>query len=121
MLDAGELDEGETQNLETREDDEARPEADVESDGELIDEPEEEPQPTTKKRIPKEPMVLVREEGKSLLPFSRVQKIIKADKVRRIDRRIVRQLTKNLGNPNNRKRCDILDLTRDRGVHQAPL
>jgi len=34
-----------------------------------------------KKRERKEPVVLVREVGKSLLPFARVQKIIKADKV----------------------------------------
>ncbi|RDB17967.1 putative transcription factor C16C4.22 [Hypsizygus marmoreus] len=37
-------------------------------------------QPTKKKRTRKEPVVLAREPGKSLLPFSRVQKIIKADK-----------------------------------------
>lgn len=34
-----------------------------------------------RKRERKEPVALVREDGKSLLPFSRVQKIIKADKV----------------------------------------
>jgi hypothetical protein len=38
-------------------------------------------QPEKKKRERKEPIVLVREIGKSLLPFARVQKIIKADKV----------------------------------------
>ena len=38
--------------------------------------------PTKKRRIRKEPVVWTREPGKSLLPFSRVQKIIKADKVR---------------------------------------
>jgi hypothetical protein len=38
-------------------------------------------QPEKKKREKKEPVVLVRESGKSLLPFARVQKIIKADKV----------------------------------------
>jgi hypothetical protein len=47
--------------------------------------PEEEPKgdepPTKKRRTRKEPSVLTRELGKSLLPFSRVQKIIKADKV----------------------------------------
>jgi len=37
-----------------------------------------------KKREKREPVVLVKEPGKSLLPFSRVQKIIKADKVRHI-------------------------------------
>ena len=37
--------------------------------------------PTKKRRIRKEPSVLTREPGKSLLPFSKVQKIIKADKV----------------------------------------
>lgn len=36
----------------------------------------------TKKRKDKEPAQRERELGKSLLPFSRVQKIIKADKVR---------------------------------------
>lgn len=34
-----------------------------------------------KRRTHKEPIILTREPGKSLLPFSRVQKIIKADKV----------------------------------------
>ncbi|KAJ3485435.1 hypothetical protein NLI96_g4958 [Meripilus lineatus] len=34
----------------------------------------------TKKRVAKEPPQLTREPGKSLLPFSRVQKILKADK-----------------------------------------
>ncbi|KAG5639200.1 hypothetical protein H0H81_005679 [Sphagnurus paluster] len=38
------------------------------------------PQPAKKNRVRKEPVVLEREPGKSLLPFSRVQKIIKADK-----------------------------------------
>jgi histone H3/H4 len=37
--------------------------------------------PSKKRRIRKEPTILTREPGKSLLPFSRVQKIIKADKV----------------------------------------
>ncbi len=37
--------------------------------------------PAKKRRIRKEPGILTRESGKSLLPFSRVQKIIKADKV----------------------------------------
>lgn len=36
--------------------------------------------PTKKKREKKDPVPLVREGGKSLLPFARVQKIIKADK-----------------------------------------
>ncbi|KAF8630911.1 hypothetical protein AX17_005269 [Amanita inopinata Kibby_2008] len=36
--------------------------------------------PSKKRKIRKEPIVLTREPGKSLLPFSRVQKIIKADK-----------------------------------------
>lgn len=35
-----------------------------------------------RKRERKEPVLLTREEGKSLLPISRVQKIIKADRVR---------------------------------------
>jgi hypothetical protein len=38
-------------------------------------------QQPAKKRERKEPLILVREVGKSLLPFARVQKIIKADKV----------------------------------------
>lgn len=46
------------------------------SDNELESE-----QPEKKKRVRKEPVALVREAGKSLLPFSKVQKIIKADKV----------------------------------------
>lgn len=35
----------------------------------------------TKKREKREPVVFIREPGKTLLPFARVQKIIKADKV----------------------------------------
>jgi hypothetical protein len=34
-----------------------------------------------KSNTKKEPVILVREPGRSLLPFARVQKIIKADKV----------------------------------------
>lgn len=41
-------------------------------------------QPPLKRRERKEPTTLERESGKSLLPFSRVQKIIKADKVRNL-------------------------------------
>lgn len=37
-----------------------------------------------KKREKKETVELVREPGKSLLPFARVQKIIKADRVRHV-------------------------------------
>ncbi|KAF8635851.1 hypothetical protein AX15_000043 [Amanita polypyramis BW_CC] len=36
--------------------------------------------PAKKRRVCKEPVVVTRDPGKSLLPFSRVQKIIKADK-----------------------------------------
>ncbi|KAG6907852.1 hypothetical protein DXG01_007116 [Tephrocybe rancida] len=45
-------------------------------------ETEDAPQPEKKKRTytRREPVTVVREPGKSLLPFSRVQKIIKADK-----------------------------------------
>lgn len=35
-----------------------------------------------KKREKREPVVLIREPGKTILPFARVQKIIKADKVK---------------------------------------
>ncbi|KAG6903291.1 hypothetical protein C0995_000186 [Termitomyces sp. Mi166 len=47
-----------------------------------IDQERDEDVPQPKKRAPvqKDPLPLVREAGKSLLPFSRVQKIIKADK-----------------------------------------
>ncbi|KAK2459648.1 hypothetical protein APHAL10511_008293 [Amanita phalloides] len=40
----------------------------------------EEGPPAKKRRIRKEPVATVREPGRSLLPFARVQKIIKADK-----------------------------------------
>lgn len=65
----------------------------LENEAELVDDiPEEEPQvnadvnedsqgPVKKKREKKEAVPFVRDSGKSLLPFSRVQKIIKADKV----------------------------------------
>lgn len=43
--------------------------------------PEEEEQQPKKKRERKEVVDVVREPGKSLFPISRVQKIIKADKV----------------------------------------
>lgn len=46
--------------------------------GRVSDEKVQQPK---KKRERKDPVVLMREAGKSLLPFARVQKIIKADKV----------------------------------------
>ncbi|KAF8073667.1 hypothetical protein FPV67DRAFT_760259 [Lyophyllum atratum] len=72
----GELNEEETQDIESQEKDreESRAEQTVEPVG------ENGPHTSKKTRIRKEPVTLVREAGKSLLPFSRVQKIIKADK-----------------------------------------
>ena len=49
----------------------------VEPAEELSDQP-----PKTKTKKPKAPETLTREAGKSLLPHARVQKILKADKVR---------------------------------------
>lgn len=76
------------------EDMEAEAEADEEG-GDEEDEEDENPQgedqpgaesaesaPPKTKRTKKESVALDREPGKSFLPFSRVQKIIKADKVR---------------------------------------
>lgn len=55
---------------------------DIEEENEAASEDEAQPMAGAKrKREKKEPIVLVRDEGKSLLPFARVQKIIKADKV----------------------------------------
>jgi hypothetical protein len=66
----------------------------------------------TKKLKDKEPAHRERELGKSLLPFSRVQKIIKADKVR-FKRTIINGYTvssSTLGTSNNCTRRDVLDL-----------
>lgn len=70
--------ENETQEQDTQalSEDEIIAEAEVPEEEQKGDEP-----PTKKRRIRKEPSVLTREPGKSLLPFSKVQKIIKADKV----------------------------------------
>lgn len=93
---------GSTQEVEVNEaeDDEVRDERqeeggeiEGEEDGEVEDEedeagnpldedqPTEDAAPSKEKRERKETVPLKREPGKSLLPFSRVQKIIKADKV----------------------------------------
>ncbi|KAH8818896.1 hypothetical protein DL96DRAFT_1471061 [Flagelloscypha sp. PMI_526] len=56
--------------LQTQPVDASQPEASASTD----------PPPKKKKREKKEPVELVHEPGKSILPFSRVQKIIKADK-----------------------------------------
>lgn len=70
--------ENETQEQDTQalSEDENIAEAAVPEEEQKGDEP-----PTKKRRIRKEPSVVTRESGKSLLPFSKVQKIIKADKV----------------------------------------
>jgi histone H3/H4 len=69
-------------------DDEARdePQEEEEAEGENEDEvedevEEDEGQPSEKKRSRNLPKPFTRELGKSVLPFARVQKIIKADKV----------------------------------------
>lgn len=73
----------------------------------------------TKKRKEKEPQH-EREPGKSILPFSRVQKIIKADKVA-VNVILPRWRIASCsisGTSNSRARRDFLDLTCHRGVHQ---
>jgi len=57
--------------------------------------------PQQKRKKPEKKEVLVREPGKTLFPMSRVQKIIKADKV------------------NYCKGCNFLDINSDRGNDKA--
>lgn len=60
-----------------------------------------------------------REAGKSILPFSRVQKIIKVDKVRINGHRFGEtQQRVGVGSSNGCTRRDYPDLTRYGGVHQ---
>lgn len=73
-----EVEEGEDQVTEEQ----GEVDQDIEEENEVASEDEAQPIAGAKrKRERKEPIVLVRDEGKSLLPFARVQKIIKADKV----------------------------------------
>ncbi|KAF5382722.1 hypothetical protein D9615_002833 [Tricholomella constricta] len=64
----------ETESQQHKEQEDSREVQAAESDGEGG------AQSAKARRVRKEPVALVREAGKSLLPFSRVQKIIKADK-----------------------------------------
>ena len=70
-----------------------------------------------RKRKKPEKEVLVREPGKTLFPMSRVQKIIKADKVyRNSSFHTYGRLTYIiLGNSNYCKGCNFLDFNSDRG------
>lgn len=74
-------DQEETQ-LETQQS-EAQGDDKIDDTSDLVELEDAEPaaQPEQKERQRKEPVDLVREQGRSLLPFARVQKIIKADKV----------------------------------------
>ena len=73
---------------------------------------EEKVQQPKKKRERKDPVVLVREAGKSLLPFARVQKIIKADKVCTTGASSINVILKEAGYTNGCQRCDIFDFNR---------
>jgi hypothetical protein len=77
------------------------------------------PPPLKRKKTEKE--VLVREPGKTLFPMSRVQKIIKADKVyRHASFHTYNRLTCIiLGNTNHCKGCNFLDINSDRGNDKA--
>jgi alpha-D-ribose 1-methylphosphonate 5-triphosphate synthase subunit PhnI len=83
--------------------------------------PLEKEAPVKKKGEKKRPVEFIREPGKSLLPISRVQKIIKADKafllclssVTLIDHR-------STGNTHYREGCDLFDIHSNGGIHQTP-
>ena len=79
--------------------------------------------PPRKRKKPEKKEVVMREPGKTLFPMSRVQKIIKADKVNRnvffytYDR--LTYIT--LGNTNYCKGCNFLNFNSDRGNDKATL
>ena len=79
--------------------------------------------PPPKQRSKKDPaseIAAVREEGKSLLPFSRVQKIIKADKVSLVLFNS-QGLTFATGYTNNGTRSHASHFTCDRRIHQTAM
>jgi hypothetical protein len=85
---------------------------------------------TTKKRGKKEgPVLREREPGKSVLPFSRVQRIIKADKACLCHHNLFATQTSNWetwyylpsGPSDSCQRRDIFDIARDRRIHQEAL
>lgn len=77
--------------------------------------------PPRKRKKPEKKEALVREPGKTLFPMSKVQKIIKADKVyRNASFHTYDRLTYIiLGNTNYCKRCNLLDFNSDRGNDKA--
>jgi DNA polymerase epsilon subunit 4 len=82
-------------------------------------EPNGDEPPTKKRRIRKEPGILTRESGKSLLPFSRVQKIIKADKVFSCSKCplcFLVDVRALVGDPYRGKGCDVLNIACDGGI-----
>ena len=101
----------ETQYVETQE---------LES-GNLQDEEEEVVAAPQKRRKPEKRDVVMREPGKTLFPMSRVQKIIKADKVyRNVSFYTYDRLTYIiLGNTNYCKGCNFLDFNSNRGNDKA--
>ena len=74
-----------------------------------------------KRKKPEKKEDTMREPGRTLLPMSRVQKIIKADKVyRNASFYTCDRLTYiMLGNTNYRKGCNLLDFNSDRGNDKA--
>ena len=79
--------------------------------------------PPRKRKKPEKKEVLVREPGKTLFPMSRVQKIIKADKVyRNASFHTYDRLTYIItGNTNYCKGCNFLDFNCDRRNDKAAL
>lgn len=108
---------------ETRDEPPEEEEAEGEEGDEVEDEREEEPeggdQPGEKKRSRNPPKPLVREPGKSVLPFARVQKIIKADRVRFSlrDGARWRAHTFVAGHTDGGKGRGVFDIDCDRGVY----
>jgi hypothetical protein len=77
-------------------------------------------EPSTQSDEKQERKELEREGGKSLLPFSRVQKIIKADKVRLLSRLVgpLPFFDHPIGHPSRSKGSDPVDINCDGGGYQ---
>ena len=79
--------------------------------------PLEKEAPVKKKRVE-----LIREPGKTLLPISRVQKIIKADKAFLLGLSSVTLINhRSTGNTHCREGCDLFDIPSNGRIHQTPL
>ena len=84
--------------------------------------PLEKEAPVKKKREKKQPVELIREPGKTLLPISRVQKIIKADKAFLLGLSSVTLINhRSTGNTHCREGCDLFDIPSNGRIHQTPL